>query len=201
MSPSGIAYTYLADDRDTCVAEIRPQVGDYLWAAMFRSLQPIKIIDLFSADHIPLPDFMHPLYEPKHASIPDFLKEFAHELSLPVRESEKEKGYIATQVVCEFIRSLGYGGIKFASSLSNYKNFGIGRGTANYVLFCGPQRTKYEDIDNSTKIIPEFTDWIELVVCWGHTVYGVEYKLHTVMGAHAGGDVLSFQMPGSNRAA
>jgi hypothetical protein len=45
------------------------------------------------------------------------LKRLGHELSRPVRRSDNGVEYAASQYICEFVKSIGIEGIKYASSV------------------------------------------------------------------------------------
>ena len=46
MTPEGISAFYGAFDRETCISEIRPLVGDSVVSAEFRALKPLHLLDL-----------------------------------------------------------------------------------------------------------------------------------------------------------
>ena len=46
-----------------------------------------------------------------------FLGELGRELSVPTRPGENQIEYVPTQYLCEFVKSLGVGGIRYKSSL------------------------------------------------------------------------------------
>jgi len=156
MSPSGISYMYLSDTPQTCIPEIKPDVGTRIWLGRFLINKDLKLLDLVDIqaqypDSIFSPDYDH---NKNWATI--FLKSFAHEISRPLKRQSNTLGYIPTQVFTELIRSKGYDGIKYKSSqhLSG----------VNYTLFCGlVEENDPYDISTFTNIT-RFTDWMRLTL-------------------------------------
>ncbi|MGV8058638.1 MAG: RES domain-containing protein [Smithellaceae bacterium] len=168
MSPSGISYMYLSDTPETCLAEIKPDVGTRTWLGQFLTKKDLKILDLADVraqypDSIFSPDYDH---DKNWAT--NFLKSFAHEISRPFKEESNALGYVPTQVFTELIRSKGYDGIKYKSSQRP-------TGT-NFTLFCGPVEsyTPY-DLPTVTGIIC-FTDWMRLTLLRTVSIQEIDYK-------------------------
>jgi hypothetical protein len=168
MSPSGISYMYLSDTHETCLSEIKPDVGVRIWLGRFLTKKDLKILDLVDVqaqypDSIFSPDYDH---DKNWATI--FLKSFAHEISRPIKGESNTLGYIPTQVFTELIRSKGYDGIKYKSS---QRPSGV-----NYTLFCGPvEATASYDLSIFTGIT-RFTDWMRLTLLKTVSVQAIEYK-------------------------
>ncbi|MCK9364295.1 MAG: RES domain-containing protein [Syntrophales bacterium] len=168
MSPSGISYMYLSDTPETCLAEIKPDVGTRTWLGQFLTKKDLNILDLADVraqypDSIFSPDYDH---DKNWAT--NFLKSFAQEISRPFKEESNALGYVPTQVFTELIRSNGYDGIKYKSSQRP-------TGT-NYTLFCGPVEsyTPY-DLPTVTGIIC-FTDWMRLTLLRTVSIQEIDYK-------------------------
>lgn len=45
VNPKGIPCLYLADDKDTAMAEIRPWVGSYISVGQFKTLRNLNLVD------------------------------------------------------------------------------------------------------------------------------------------------------------
>lgn len=107
MSPEGISVFYGALDRETCISEIRPLVGDNVVSCEFRVLSEIHLLDLnklisFEADF----DVFHDAYL-QHSHAKEFFKELVFQMSRPARRGNTNK-YLPTQVVFEYF-SVKYG--------------------------------------------------------------------------------------------
>ena len=126
-NPIGIPYLYLAENEQTCVAEVRPSNGCMVNLATFRLKAGLSILDLtcprkkasfLIQDSESLTDTL--IYV-------DLLETFADELSKPILPNRSHLDYIPTQFLCEYFKTIcGFHGLIFNSS------FGSG---VNLVLF------------------------------------------------------------------
>ncbi|KRI52605.1 RES family NAD+ phosphorylase [Acinetobacter pittii] len=126
-NPTGIPYLYLANNQETCIAEVRPSKGEKISIGYFKPTESMKLLDLtkprekasfllFNGN-----DLIDAL---NHIAL---LEYFANELALPVIPSKSHLDYIPTQFICEFFKVVcRYDGVIFNSS------FGMG---VNIVLF------------------------------------------------------------------
>ncbi|GAB1257640.1 hypothetical protein NBRC116494_21420 [Aurantivibrio plasticivorans] len=117
MTPAGVSAFYGAFDRDTCVSELRPLVGDAVVSAEFRPNRALKLLDLNAlADMEPPSDVFAENYQ-KQAHARAFFKELVFQLSRPSRRGDQHD-YLATQVIFEYLRtkvSKQVNGIKYSS--------------------------------------------------------------------------------------
>ncbi len=142
-NPRGISYLYLATNDETTLYEVRASLYDYVTVADFELKEDINIISLCNTESY------DPLYLAETEVLKDFIiylpfiKKLEMELSKPLRRDDKpEIDYLPTQYLSEFIKSLGYDGIEYKSSL-------IMNGI-NLVIF-NPE--KFEVIDRKVKEI------------------------------------------------
>lgn len=124
-NPVGIPYLYLADNNDTCIAEVRPHNGALVSIAAFKLSKNLKVLDLTSprkkASFLIQDNLVDTL---KYI---DLLDVFSEELSKPVQPNRTHLDYIPTQYLCEYFKSVcRFDGLIFNSS------FGMG---TNLVLF------------------------------------------------------------------
>lgn len=130
MSPAGVPLLYVSREIDTCIAEIRPSIGDTVVVGHFHSTAPLKFFDFTMMNrrlrHAPL-SFFDPGYQKR--SEQRLLLEYLHEeIARPVRAGDTE--YVITQALAEFIRydkKWAFDGIAFRSVQRE--------GGVNYVLF------------------------------------------------------------------
>lgn len=193
MSPAGISYTYLASDQETCCSEIRPNVGDYVWSGRFETTQALVIVDLTSVRKARPRSLFATDFVPDEVGIRSFLLEFAAEISMPVAVEDSALDYVPSQVLCELIRSSGYHGIAFRSSLFDLRD-GPQATHTNYVLFCGPSSTPGDRPQAAASVphLPCFSEWLKLRVWQGHTITAVRYEQRMARGSHGGGDVMPY---------
>ncbi|MEE9165637.1 MAG: RES domain-containing protein [Nitrospinota bacterium] len=108
MSPAGISFFYGAMDPETCIHEVRPDVGENVVVAKFEIIQNLLILDLsteiesrksiFDTDYV----FSYEEY------FKPFLFHFAKDISRPIRKTDNEIEYVPTQVFAEFIKTVNF---------------------------------------------------------------------------------------------
>ncbi|SCX31950.1 RES domain protein [Agrobacterium rosae] len=103
LNPSGISAFYGAYDADTCIAELRPSVGELVALAEFRITEAICVLDttLFGA--------RPKAYDPfaakarKRAAQWLFMTGFMNEIARPILPDDVHLDYVPTQAVAEFL--------------------------------------------------------------------------------------------------
>ncbi len=115
-NPAGIPYLYLASDARTAVSELRPHVGDRVSVADFTVSDDLKLVDLRDPRVSPFE------MENKQQIIMlrndlDFLAQLGVELSRPVGSRYASVEYLPSQYLCEFIKSRGFDGVIYRSSV------------------------------------------------------------------------------------
>ncbi|VAW90287.1 hypothetical protein MNBD_GAMMA17-1690 [hydrothermal vent metagenome] len=121
MTSSGVSSFYAAFDRDTCLSELRPIVGDAVISGEFRPNRELRLLDLNALTTLPKPDdvFADDYLNKSHARA--FFSELVFQLSRPSGRNTQQD-YLATQVVFEYL-SLRFGGqvhgIKYSSVQKN----------------------------------------------------------------------------------
>ena len=126
-NPFGISYLYLSNDIQTTIFEKRVTKYDYVSIGEFISREKLNIINLReTTNYDPIILAENEELEEFLTQIP-FLMRLENDLSMPYRKSDSELEYIPTQYISEFIKSIGYDGVKYRSSLnprgSNYAFF------------------------------------------------------------------------------
>ena len=132
MSPAGISYLYVATQPQTAYLECRLHDGDCAVQAKFITKKNLNVLDLSQEVDFNISNSIFSVdYNSDVLWINDFLNQFEDEISRPINpNNDRSYEYIATQMVAEYVRLLGYDGIKYRSSVSSE---GL-----NYVFFCGP---------------------------------------------------------------
>jgi hypothetical protein len=115
-NPKGISYLYLADNIDTSLYEARATLFDFVTVGDFRLKEDMKILNLRKPENDPIIWAEQEAINDYLTYIP-FIKTLQKELSLPIRKLDKEIDYLPTQYLSEFIKSIGYDGVEFQSSL------------------------------------------------------------------------------------
>lgn len=115
-NPNGISYLYLANDMITTLYEVRASLFDYVTVGTFRLEESISVVNLSRStyDVFRLAELESLETVMIHGS---FIDKLEQELSKPRRRSDSELDYLPTQYISELIKSMGFDGIEFKSSL------------------------------------------------------------------------------------
>ena len=112
-NPAGISYLYVCDSRKTAIMEVRPMIGQEVSVATIELSDDIKLFDFCKNNGI---------YEKGGDAYIYYL--ISRAFSEPYTGNEKD--YYPTQFLTEFIKEMGFEGIRFYSSYdSNSKNIVI----------------------------------------------------------------------------
>lgn len=108
-----IPVFYAAFARSTAVAELRPGIGDSIAIGRFRTRVPLKVFDFTVFDHRAA-DRRHYYDHSRY----DFITQMQDEISRPVRPHERQREYIATQIVAEYLKThFGCDAVIYKSSM------------------------------------------------------------------------------------
>lgn len=145
-NPAGIPYLYLGSTPTTAIAEIRPHTGAAACVAEF-ALPSIRAVDL-RAPRARISPFALDDGEigQVHADLP-LLVRLGEELTRPVLPKGAPYEYIPSQHLCEYIKSQGFDGVIYNSSVSR----GI-----NVALF-------HPDVATGVQVSPYIVDRVEVV--------------------------------------
>ncbi len=161
MSPAGISYLYVAEDKDTAFSECRLN-GKRAVVAEFKLKKPLKIIDFSRSSFYCAGSIFEDDYDHDERWISSFLKSFVEEITMPVDDNVEDHSYeyAATQVIAEYLRSKHYDGICFKSSVGEGKS---------YVFFYGPDTEHAPDaypypygdlyLSDMLPVLPPFTEY------------------------------------------
>lgn len=114
----GIQCLYLASDEETTFHEVRARDNDHVTVGEFIPKRTLRIVDLSLFDEIgpfAIPDFDMTWF----AINIEIIRKIGREIAKPIRRFDSSLDYIPTQYVCDYIKHLGYDGIKYKSTLSN----------------------------------------------------------------------------------
>ncbi|WP_230861015.1 RES family NAD+ phosphorylase [Vibrio harveyi] len=122
-NPKGIPCLYVASNKETAMSEIRPWLGSHVSVAKFRNRSLLRLIDFskYHDDTLPF-HFGEPDDNKKIKSVWTHIDKAFSE---PVTNSDQKSDYAPTQIIAELIKSLGYDGIAFKSSLNSGVNYAL----------------------------------------------------------------------------
>ncbi|AGI65957.1 hypothetical protein OAN307_c01900 [Octadecabacter antarcticus 307] len=106
MNPSGVLAFYGAFDLRTCVAELRPAVGETVILAKFELIRPILVLD--TTKFTGRPKAIN-IFTPTYATrmrLWKFMTTFMNEIARPCLPDDEHLDYVPTQVVSEYLTHL-----------------------------------------------------------------------------------------------
>lgn len=124
-NPAGIPYLYLGSKPETAAAEIRPHTGEVACVADF-TIPEIRAVDLRHPRKLVSPFILTDASEigQLRADLP-FLERLGDELTRPVLPAGAAIDYIPSQYLCEFIKTCGFDGVVYRSSVSDGINLAL----------------------------------------------------------------------------
>jgi len=113
MNVEYIPAFYAAFSEDTAIAELRPGIGDQVVVGQFLLQKDLRVFD-FTAFSRPDSDWKELRAHTRYA----FITQMEDEISKPLRPFEKQREYIATQIVAEYLREhFGCDAVIYKSSM------------------------------------------------------------------------------------
>ena len=113
----GIRCLYLSNDEITTIHEIRARGFDYISIGKFKAKKELRIVDLSNLDKIS--PFSMDVFNAEWFSINmSILKKISKEIAKPLRRQDSDLDYLPSQYIADYIKSLGYDGICYRSTLN-----------------------------------------------------------------------------------
>jgi hypothetical protein len=100
MNVEYIPAFYAAFSEATAIAEVRPSIGDQVAVGSFALQRDLRVFDFTAFSKVEADKW-------KDASLHtrfDFIRQMEAEISKPILPYEKQREYIATQIVAEYLR-------------------------------------------------------------------------------------------------
>ena len=114
-NPVGIPYLYVSTNKKTVQYESRATHLDFITIAEFKLKERLNVVQLRQIEN--LSPFVHEDFLEEYLKYQKYLKRLEIELSKPLRRHDQKLEYLPTQYLCEYVKSLGYDGIEYGSSL------------------------------------------------------------------------------------
>ena len=103
MHPAGIRAFYGAFDMQTCIAELRPAVGETVIGARFTPARPLLVLDTTRFDRRPKEQNMFSKSYLKQLRLWTFMRRFMDEIAQPHLPGSEHLEYVPTQAVAEYL--------------------------------------------------------------------------------------------------
>lgn len=124
-NPYGISYLYMATNKKTAIAEIRPHKGDVVSIVKIRISTRLRLADLRNPKN-----YLSPFVRPESSTDELFkyielLKKLGEELTKPILPREANLEYLSSQYLAELIKDANFDGIIYKSSVGNGDNIAL----------------------------------------------------------------------------
>ncbi len=115
VNPDGIGILYLSTDDKTVLNETRVTAYDYVTIGTFKNKKPIKVANISEISRVS-PFLYNDEFE-RFALNRKVFQEMAYEIAKPIRRNDSPLEYLPTQYIAEFVKSEGYDGVEYESTL------------------------------------------------------------------------------------
>jgi hypothetical protein len=141
VNPKGISCLYLANDKETAMAEARPWVGSCISVAQFKVVRDLVLIDCKQeagdGPWLLYEDDPDPAIREKAA-----WGQIGDAFSRPIGRGDWTPDYAVSQILAETFRSAGCGGVAYRSGLGKGLNIALFDINAAELVNCRLFRTK-----------------------------------------------------------
>ncbi|MFC1924048.1 RES family NAD+ phosphorylase [Chloroflexota bacterium] len=118
-NPKGISYLYLATDKETAMAEVRPWLSSLISVGQFRTMQDLIVIDCSTNNKNISFHFNEPSPEERKLAV---WSDIDRAFSMPINPADNTADYISTQIIAELFKNDGADGIIYRSALGDGSN-------------------------------------------------------------------------------
>lgn len=117
-NPDGISVLYVGSSEETILKEVRATTFDYVTIGTFYPKKELEVVNLSGLAKMSPFIFTNEVdikkYYVNRLVFQDMVKDFAR----PLRRSDSPREYLSTQYISEFIKSEGYQGVRYDSTLN-----------------------------------------------------------------------------------
>lgn len=114
-NPKGIVALYLSSDIETTIFETRARVYDLVTVGKFILKNDINVVSFSDIDKIS--PFLEDFDITHYAINKPGLSKISSEIAKPMKRQDSELDYLPTQYLTEFVKSKGYDGIQYDSTI------------------------------------------------------------------------------------
>ena len=118
INPEGIGVLYLSSRSNTALYEVRASMYDFVTVGKFKLQRDIKIVSLAGLSSVSPFIYSDTNDLQQYAANRACLKEIAAEIAKPLRRNDSPLEYLPTQFISEYIKSQGYDGVEYASTMT-----------------------------------------------------------------------------------
>jgi hypothetical protein len=118
VNPEGVEVLYLSSKDITALYEVRSNLYDYVTIGEFKLLRDIRIVNLAGISVVSPFIYAATNDLQQYAVNQKCLKEIAEDIGKPLRRNDSQLEYLPTQIIAEFIKSQGYDGVEYSSTMT-----------------------------------------------------------------------------------
>lgn len=119
-NPKGIPHLYLATNKDTAMAEVRPWIGSMVSLAIFKIVRDLKVVNFSNRTKTKITFHLtEPPPDIREKAVWDHID---NAFSKPVLQTDHTADYIPTQIITEFFKVKGVDGLAYRSNLGEGLN-------------------------------------------------------------------------------
>ena len=122
-NPKGIPCLYLATDKETAMAEVRPTLGSMISVGQFRILRELELVDCSVGHDSELSIYFEEPDAPEREKA--VWNEIDRAFSEPITSGDSLADYAPTQILSELFKKEGYDGIIYKSNLGSGYNVSL----------------------------------------------------------------------------
>lgn len=116
VNPEGMRVLYLSKDNKTVLNETRVASYDYVTIGEFKNKKSLKIANISGISRIS--PFLYNDNFQRYALNRNVFQEMAYEIAKPIRRNDSPLEYLPTQYIAEFVKSEGFDGVEYESTLN-----------------------------------------------------------------------------------
>jgi hypothetical protein len=116
VNPKGIPCLYLATDRDTAVAQVRPWTGSFVTVGKFKIRKKVKLINCLTHCNNKTTG------NGDESAVWNIWEQINEAFSKPITNNDKSADYVPTQILSELFRKHKFDGIIYKSVVSVLSN-------------------------------------------------------------------------------
>ena len=115
VNPEGIGVLYLTSDEETALREVRASAFDYITLGKFKLTKDIMVVNISGINSISPAVYSNGI--DALAANKKIFTDIAKEIAKPLRRNDSPLEYLPTQFITEFIKSKGYAGVAYKSTM------------------------------------------------------------------------------------
>ncbi|MFT4927394.1 MAG: hypothetical protein ACI8WB_003501 [Phenylobacterium sp.] len=171
MNPIGVSIFYGAFDRDTCIAELRPAVGETIVCGEFKEAKQLRVFDFTMLNNVTALSMFDPCYAEKHSQLM-FLRDFESIISKAFLPSDTDLEYLPLQAMAEYLARFVAGGVE-GIIFPSAQRAGAAK---NIVVFDHHNRAKmHKSVTNKEDAMTPYLKFVEDSISV-HKIEAVEYQ-------------------------